>query len=236
MQNAAILRTQVNNLRATGTLSAGKSFGELGLREGKQLPVSDSDLQRLSKAAYDNHPDGGAYSFVPALSTYETKVFVRPGTNVAVVAFKGTDPKRVVDLYTDIRLAAGHLGDTARISRSRETLKQVQEALPGYKVVLTGHSLGGSIAREVSNTKGVSRAVGFNTGYALVPESQVGIRQYTRGSKRHHDRYHSEHPKFTDYLNTRDAVSIGSYVQDRAVRTRYAKSWGLKAHQPSYYK
>lgn len=233
MQNGNILRTQIANLKNTGTLSGGKSLEQLGIRNGIQLPVADSDLQSLSKAAYTNAQRVGAYNLVPALSTYETKVYVQPGTNTAVVAFKGTDPKRVVDLYTDIKLATGHLGDTARVSRSKKTLADVKKALPGYKIILTGHSLGGSLAREISNTPGVQRAVGFNTGYALIPG---GIESYKLGSKAHHKKFHAKHPKFKDYLNNRDIVSIGSRLERNAFHTRYKKSWGLKAHKPTYYK
>jgi len=236
MENATILSTQIKNYRTTGSYSGGKSLEQLGVRGGLKLSVTDSDLQRLSKEAYKPNPDGGSYSFVPAISTYETKVFVRPGTNVAVVAFKGTDPKRVVDLYTDIRLAAGHLGDTARIARSRASLKAIQQALPGYKLVLTGHSLGGSIAREVSNHPGVERAVGFNTGYSVAPPEIEMARNYVKQGSKHHKLFHSKHPRFTDYLNDRDIVSFGSHMAPTAGRTRYKKSWGLKAHKPTYYK
>jgi len=233
MQNGTILKQQIANYRLTGTYSGKQSLGQLGQKQGLQLPVSDSDLQKLAVEAYKLHPDGGAYSFVPAVSTYETKVFVRPGTNVAVVAFKGTDPKRVVDLYTDIRLATGHLGDTARIARSRQELAKIRKALPGYKLVLTGHSLGGSIAREISNESGVQRAVGFNTGYSVVPRKED---RYTVGGTKHHRLFHSKHPRFTDYLNNKDAVSMGSRYATGTIHKRYSRSWGLKAHKPTYYK
>lgn len=233
MENAAILANQVTNYKNTGNYSGGLSLGQLKRKSGLELPISDSDLQRLSQEAYKSTPDGGSYAFVPALSTYETKVFVRPGTNTAVVAFKGTDPKRVVDLYTDLRLATGHLSDTARVQRSRDTLKAVQTALPGYRIVATGHSLGGSLAREVSNTKGVTRAVGFNTGYSVSAEDAHGY--FVEASKAHHKKYHAEHPKFTDYLNTTDAISIGSFLDRNGKHVRYKKGWGVKAHRPTYF-
>jgi len=234
MQAAQNLRTQIANYKASGSYSNGKSLGEL--RAGPlQIPVTDSDLQSLSKAAYlADPPTTNGFALVPALSTYEAKVFVRPGTDVAVVAFKGTDPKRVVDLYTDIRLAQGHLSDTARFTRTNNVLAGVRRALPGYKIITTGHSLGGSLARESSNAPGVVRSVGFNTGYQIQPSSWSG---FTRASKAYHKKNHGEYSKFTDYLNDRDIVSVGSRMYGKKTfNTRYKKSWGLKAHKPTYYK
>jgi len=234
MEAGQILATQVANYKASGNYSNGKSLGEM--RAGPlKIPITDSDLQSLSEAAYENNPGvTRGFNLVPALSTYEAKVFVRPGTDVAVVAFKGTDPKRVVDLYTDIRLAQGHLSDTARFTRTKAVLEGVRRSLPGYKIVTTGHSLGGSLARESSNYPGVVRSVGFNTGYQIQPTSWSG---YTKGSKAHHQKEHSGYDKFTDYLNDRDIVSVGSRLYGKKTyHTRYKKSWGLKAHKPSYFK
>jgi len=233
MQQANVLRTQVANYKTTGNYSNGKSLSELGVSE-LDYDISDGDLQRLSQEAYNHNPNGGPYAFVPALSTYETKVFVRPGTRVAIVAFKGTDPTSVKDLYTDLRLARGHLGDTARTARSQATLADIKKALPGYRIVLTGHSLGGSLAREVSNTEGVTRAVGFNTGYTVAPDASA-MRDYILGSKSHHKKHHAGHPKFRDYLNTRDAISVGSRWFGKENHQYYSNSSGLKAHRPSYF-
>jgi len=232
-QQAHILRTQIANYKATGNYSNGKSLSELGVQE-LSYDVSDGDLQRLAQEAYKHNPDGGPYAFVPALSTYETKVFVRPGTRVAVVAFKGTEPTRMVDLYTDLKLARGHLSDTARTKRSQATLANIKSALPGYRIVLTGHSLGGSLAREMSNSEGVTKAVGFNTGYTIAPDA-MAMRDYVLGTKAHHKKNHAGHPKFKDYLNTRDAVSSGSRWFGKENHQYYSNSYGLKAHRPSYF-
>lgn len=237
MEQAAILRTQVNNLKATGTLSGGKSLAELGIKELRN-DLPDRDLQKLSKAAYEHDPQVAGYTFVPALSDYESKVFVKPGTKDIVIAYKGTDPKHISDLYTDLRLAQGHLSDTSRYQRSKQAVQRVKQNLPGYRITLTGHSLGGSLARAASTDKGVTRAVGFNTGYELPAGLVDASVPFTLASKAVHDKEHGTHPKFRDYLNTNDLVSVGAKMlgkRNREQSTYYSRSWGLKAHRPTYF-
>jgi len=230
------LGVQLSNYKRTGTYSGGKTLGQLGIKNG--LPgfdPSDATLQELAKAAYDHDPKVEGFTFVPALSTYETKVFIRPGTDVVVVAFKGTDPTNVNDLYTDLGLAVGHLSDSARVQRTREAIKTIQQAMPGKRLILTGHSLGGSLAREMSNEPVVKRAVGFNTGYEVASSGLIGT-SFQLASKLYHDEHHDEFPRFDDYLNTRDIVSVGSRNKKKGKHTYYTRSWGLQAHKPTYFK
>lgn len=228
------LRTQITNYKNTGTYSGGKTLGELGYKNG--LPgfdPSDFELQTIARAAYDHDPKVEGYTFVPSLSDYETKVFVRPGTDVVVVSFKGTDPTNVDDIYTDIGLAAGHLSDSARTQRSRASLERVREAMPGSRVIVTGHSLGGSLAREVSNDPMVKRAVGFNTGYEIASTGLLG--SMMKATAPYHKKNHADHPKFEDYLNSNDVISIGARKNKKDKHTFY-KTRSFNKHKASYYK
>jgi len=228
------LRTQIKNYNETGTYSGGKTNGELGYKKGlPNLDPSDAELQNLAQAAYDHDPKVSGFTFVPALSDYETKVFIRPGTDVVVVAFKGTDPTSLNDLYTDIGLAAGHLSDSKRAERSRASLETIKEAMPGSRVIVTGHSLGGSLAREVSDHPMVKRAVGFNTGYEVASTGIMGA-TFQRASKLYHKKEHAEHNKFEDFLNANDAISIGARYKKKDKHTFY-KSKSAYKHKASYF-
>jgi len=225
---------QVDSYYKTGNYSYGKSLGEMG--EEISFQVQDSDLQKFALAAYKHDPEVAGYAFVPALSTYDSKVWVKPGSKVAVVAFKGTEPSHLRDLYTDLRLSQGTLGDTARAESSYATLRNVHNELPGYRIMVTGHSLGGSLAREVSNEPYVTKAVGFNTGYAVAPTTlATNAYDFVKRTKSFHEDVHRDHPKFSDYLNMRDPISIGSVINSETGHTYYKKGWGLKAHKPTYF-
>lgn len=232
----ANLSTQIRYYNTTGSYSGGKTLGKLGYKNG--LPgfdPTDKDLQTLSKAAYKHDPTVAGFTFVPSLSTYESKVYVRPGSDTVIVAFKGTDPTSLDDIRTDIGLAAGHLGDSARTKRSREIITRVRSTMPGKRIVVTGHSLGASLAREVSNDPGVTKAVGFNTGYEVASTGILG-NAMKRHSKEYHAKHHRSHPRFSDYVNTRDPVSVGVINKRKGNHTYYTRGFALKAHRPTYFK
>lgn len=80
------------------------------------------------------------------------------GCNV-VFAFRGT--KRAKDLYDDRQIVLGRT-----FPRAREASRFIVELMklnPYAKVELTGHSLGGAVAREVGKSLGLT-AITFNAG------------------------------------------------------------------------
>lgn len=195
---------------------------------------SDAELQRLAKEAYNVRPSvPKGTAFVPALSDYETKVFVKPGTNEAVVAFAGTRPWRAGDIATDIQLARGKLSSTQRFKRSQAALARVRRALPGYKITVTGHSLGGSLAEAVASER--TTGVSFNPGRRIdKPFNRIASKIQGR-IRKEDNRYNTR-----SYISKYDYVSAGRYLNRNDKRATYYKrgSWytPLKAHRPTYYK
>jgi len=159
--------------------------------------ITDETLRSFAEAAYTRPPRLRGFTLVPGLSTAEALVYVDPVSRQAVVTHRGS--VNWGDAWTDARLATGGLTNTARYRRSQAIVARAVDALPGYSITQTGHSLGASLSRANASARGVGRSVGFNTGY------EVG----GRASNRRNDRNYSE------YLNSTDLVSFGAYGRRR---------------------
>lgn len=97
------------------------------------------------------------------LSTSEHKVFLdKYNRNKPVVVFTGT--RKLGDVITDGFLAVGAEDLTPRFRNSKDLLRQVKNK---YKsnVIITGHSLGGDIARHVADKN--DKIISYNPGEGL---------------------------------------------------------------------
>lgn len=191
--------------------------------KGKHARVSDSELRDFAQAAYQQPAKLRGYSLVPALSTKETSVYVDPKTKQAIVASRGTASSS--DWKSDVAIAGGFLGETARYKRSEREMRNAISNLSGYNVSVTGHSLGASIAKEFASNHPAYRTVGFNTGYSVydAAASLPGLKR-----KRHQDG-----ANYSEYLNNADLVSYGSFSSKRSDnRYRYSNGrYALGAHK-----
>jgi surfactin synthase thioesterase subunit len=84
-------------------------------------------------------------------------------------------------------LAFGGLKNTDRFKREDAYVSKIKSQFPDYKVDLTGHSLGNSLASELANKHNVTGS-GFNGGFGI------------RGS--------INNPNFTNYRTSNDPVSF----------------------------
>jgi len=228
----ATFANQVKSYRSTGNY--GSAYGTGGSQSSVGYTFSDEQLQRLAQQAYEKRPRGvdGAV-FVPALSDYETKVFVHPGSKEVVVAFAGTRPWRPRDLATDLAIARGTLSSTARARSAENALAAVKRAMPGYHVIVTGHSLGGSLAEHAAKQDSRREAVAFNPGRGV---DQIAGRLVSKakGKLRKKDsRYNSR-----SYVSRYDLVSAAGYLNRNDRHTTYYTNSRLpwKAHRSSYFK
>jgi len=232
--DAGAFADQVQSYRETGNY--GSRYGDYTARGGAMVKTfNDEELQRLSAAAYAAKPTvPKGISYVPSLSSYEAKVFVKPGAKEVVIAYAGTRPWRPADLGTDIQLARGKLSSTARFKRSQDTLAAVRRALPGYRVTVTGHSLGGSIAEQLAAPN--AEAVSFNPGRRIDKPLQR-LKSKLQGRLRNDDdsRYNSR-----AYISRYDYVSAERYLNRDSGRSRYYTNstymQPFRAHTASFYK
>jgi len=178
--------------------------------------IGDSELRRFAEAAYKPPSKLGEFTRVPALSSGETSVYVNPRTGTAVIALRGSN--KAGDVVTDGYLAAGQLSSTPRYKRTVNEVQKASDALKGYKISVTGHSLGGSLVNELTARNPHLRGVGFNSGYSLPGVSQ------TRGNKNR---------DYAEYLNSNDIISSGSFFrkQQKTMRRYRNDRYFLGAHK-----
>jgi hypothetical protein len=164
-------------------------------------------LRDLSGASYMTHEDRARVAQENELTMVDDRgeltAYKSEGRKKIYVAHRGTKSWR--DIGSDVSVALGLESGNARFKRAKREVGKLMESHPGYKIVSTGHSLGGSIA-EVSG-KDVGTVVTFNKG------SGLGSLYRRRG----------KHQK--DFINEYDPVSMLTKFQrgGKLVRQRDVK-------------
>ena len=104
-----------------------------------------------------------------------------------VISIRGTVPTNYQDLVSDIGiLSADTAFNTTRLSAHKKIIDEIIDKYPGYKLILSGHSLGGYLAEQLAETYPDAQGVVFNPGTSLsksnlsTPQSNV-IGYRTRG-------------------------------------------------------
>ena len=87
------------------------------------------------------------------LSNDEVSVFVNRITNEVVVSYRGTSS--IKDVGTDLMVLTSTERLSGRVRSSLKLMEQVLRKYTGFKVISTGHSLGGFLSRIVSNSFGL---------------------------------------------------------------------------------
>ena len=121
----------------------------------------------LAAAAYSGDSEVVGWEKDLELSNENRVVYHKGGK--AKIAFRGTNPRNLKDLGTDLLVGLG-LQDVS--SRMKNAVKTTDLAIKKYgkeNVSLTGHSLGGSQAAYVSRKRGL-KATGFNAAFSRVDE------------------------------------------------------------------
>lgn len=141
------------------------------------MSTKESDYAILSKIAYEARGGNrdftksltkfglqGTYTVEPSLSSDNYVTFTDTRTGKGVVAYRGTSWSNSKDLATD---AAIFFGAEDYTKRFRDAVKVAKEASSFYggnaNVNVTGHSLGGSQAMEVTKQTGIE-SHSFNPG------------------------------------------------------------------------
>ena len=118
-------------------------------------PSQEPDFYDVLKASYADTATQktslGKYGYQrdDDLSNHNQQVYYNPIQHKILYDIAGTH--NLIDVGTDMYLAAGHLKDTNRYKEADTTLQKAKSKYGVNAATVTGHSLGGSIAGYVAN-------------------------------------------------------------------------------------
>ena len=190
----------------------------LSIDECRQWAVANASYEDTPKSLIADNEFRLARS-TPTLKIYKHKDDLK---NHFIAGVRGT--ASLEDVLTDVNLIVGRLTKTERYKRDRDALRTFLEEHPEATVRLTGHSLGGAIARELKREFGdrVQAGVTFNSafdvtqlgegahgGFQNIYSQNDPLGKLANASKGHVRRYYK-----TDHLLPISAHKLGTFVED----------------------
>jgi hypothetical protein len=133
-----------------------------------------------------------------------------------VISYRGTDPKNTSDLFADLSILAGrhrHMGNSViedRFVQADELYQKVKQSTT-KPIILTGHSLGSTIALYTGR-KNDEKSVGFNPG-ASYNDLVIGLMCKNLGKCDDSAKNH------TIYTTGKDILSIGNIYGNENIIT-----------------
>lgn len=112
--------------------------------------IPNVNMADFAQAAYNPTDDFEGYDLSKEYSSPDRAVWVSQKKDHAIISFRGTDPKNLKDIGTDILLGSELKGLSTRFSHAENITQKLMTKFGKNKVYVTGHSLGASQALHVS--------------------------------------------------------------------------------------
>ena len=120
------------------------------------------------------------YTYNKGLSNENLSTYVDRPDKKIVISIRGTIPTNVRDLVSDIGIVTADTSfNTTRLSNHNKMINKAIQKYSEYKLILTGHSLGGYLVEQLAETYPESQGVVVNPGTSLsesnlsTPQSNV---------------------------------------------------------------
>lgn len=148
-----------------------------------QKNINESHLifSQLSNIVYYNDQKRykfRRYEYLSELSDQESGVFKNELLKKIIISFRGT--LIIKDLITDLSIFRGTLTDSERYKKSELLIKKIINLYSNYNIILTGHSLGGTLAINLCSNFNLE-AVVFNSAHRIGDNfKKYNITYYTK--------------------------------------------------------
>ena len=131
--------------------------------------MSGVKLYDVLKAFYDDNKKTQlkqyGFDFQSQYSSGKLQTLFNPDDKILIFSVRGTDPRSLTDLQTDISLGLGRLKQTKRYKDADAMLKKAKAGLTPKKTVVTGFRLGGAIASGIASSS--DKVYTFNRGATI---------------------------------------------------------------------
>lgn len=170
------VHTRVSNvLKSTKNVikNSGKTIHSVYKKQLKKVNKIGKDKWR--KVKDDEVLFSQGYEIDKELSGKDWTTYYNKNTGKSTIRYRETDPTNIKDLGTDLLIGLGIQGLGSRFKRAEKVYDKATKKYGGKSNVdVIGHSLGGSLALHVNQTRG-AKATAFNPGAGpLEPVKRLG--------------------------------------------------------------
>lgn len=155
-----------------GKIRIGGSIGRKSVKNftiGTKRP-SIERYASLANVAYESPTERpetlNNFTLNPSLSNERIAVYTSDKDKRVQIGLRGT--ANLQDVATDITAVIGGKRESNPYFKSaEETVQKVREQFPSYGISVAGHSLGGSVGREIAKKNPDVKVFGFNPGASV---------------------------------------------------------------------